>query len=106
MKREILVCDRCGAEAETKEEKGVLALGRVVIGFRLDHASYGGLGDSVEIYAPHATWQKEMCRKCRAELGILEEKVRNAPADCPPPCMEDIIREIVSEEIQNQQQGQ
>ncbi len=96
MRREIWVCDRCQASAETKEEINELGLGDVVLGFeRVGH--YGIFPSSV--YAPNQKWRKSWCRKCRTELGILEEKIKQCTPPEEVPSIESVIREIVREEL-------
>jgi hypothetical protein len=95
MKREILVCDRCGCEAETKEEKELQALGKICLGFDVFYSSYS----HPQVFAADKTWNREWCRKCRAELHILEDEIRKPTAETPaPPSLEDMIREIVRQE--------
>lgn len=93
MKREILVCDRCGASAETTKEKEALGLGHISLGFHADY--FSSLGRRV--FADHKEWDRDWCRKCRTELNILEEKIR-LPDQPQPPSLEEMIRQIVREE--------
>jgi len=93
MKREIFVCDRCKASAETKEEKEELGLGKLCLGFDVSHYAYS----TPTVYTGHQIWSKEWCRKCRKELGILEEELRKEDAP-EPPSLEDMVREIVQSE--------
>jgi hypothetical protein len=97
MKREILVCDRCKTEAESKEEKAKLRLGTVALGFDL---SYGGFGSGGNVYAAHQTWSRQWCQECRKELGILENQIKKPEPDAsPPPTLEEMVREMVKDEM-------
>ena len=96
MKREIVVCDRCGAEAEGKEAIEALGLGRIVLGFDAMYTQYSG----TTVYGGHRTWDKEWCMKCRKELGVVKDDVRKANnGDAPVPTLEDLVREITRQEI-------
>lgn len=87
-------CDRCGREntvdSRTTERELNLETIRVGTGqYGYDNAHRGG---------------KEWCWKCRIEVGIDEPTKRMpeaVPLD-PLPTLEDMIRELVREEIQNQ----
>jgi hypothetical protein len=99
MKREIQVCDRCGASAETVEEKQALELVQISL-------ATGYVYTGIRLHPSHPSWSKEWCLKCRTELGILPVPSGTQPKDVPePPSLEDMIREIVREEISQQGQG-
>lgn len=99
-KIETLICDRCKAQASTTEEKEKLGLGRICLGFDISH-SYASPSSAPRIYAPHTQWEKEWCRKCRTDLGILEPEIRKAQqTGTPVPTLEDIIREIVADQAE------
>jgi hypothetical protein len=97
MKTEIYECDRCHKKAITKEEREVLALGDVAIGFSIHYTGY----NPPAVFAPHRLWKKEICRACRKELGCIEEEIRDASKDekIPVPSFEDMVREIVRQEM-------
>lgn len=97
MKTEIYECDRCHKKAITAEERKLLDLGTISVGFERQYR--GGVG--YDVYAAHQMWSKEMCRACRAEIGCLESKVR-AESEAESnnvPTLEDMVREIVRQEI-------
>ena len=97
MKTEIYECDRCHKKAITKEERDLLALGSIHVGFEKQYQSGGAYG----VYASHQTWSKELCRACRAEIGCLEDKIQEAKNNGQPitATLEDMIREIVRQEL-------
>jgi ribosomal protein L40E len=101
MQRTIHVCDRCKAEAEGAEAVKELQLGRVVFGFDIFYSGYESTVNQPS--AGHRIWDKQWCRKCREELGILQEEVRKDNPAVPVPSLEDMVREIVRCEIQNNQ---
>jgi hypothetical protein len=99
MKREILICDRCHASAETESEKKELALGDIAVGFGTTYHSYPFQGSKV--YPGHSVWNAQWCHKCRLELGIAgtpSEVFKKPEAEVPS--LEDMVREIVREEVQ------
>lgn len=96
MKTEIYECDRCRKKATTKEERELLGLGDIHLGFRVDYAC------SCSVWAATSAWHKQWCRACRAELGCQEEKIsdrKNPTPDNQVPSLEDMVREIVRQEI-------
>ena len=97
MKTEIYECDRCHKKAITKEERALLALGSIHIGFEKHYQS----GGDYQVYAANQSWSMELCRACRAEIGCLEDKVRAAQAEGKPAqaTLEDMVREIVRQEL-------
>ena len=97
MKTEIYECDRCHKKATTKEECDLLALGTIHVGFE---KHYSGNGD-YNVWSSHAIWSKELCRACRAEIGCLEEKIKEAAKKGTTniPSLEDMVREIVRQEL-------
>ena len=97
MKTEIYECDRCHKKAITKEERDRLGLGTVNVGFE---RHYFGGGDD-KVFASHQAWSKDLCRACRAEIGCLEDKVRQAEhnKENTVPSLEDMIRKIVRQEL-------
>jgi len=102
MKREIVVCDRCGAEAESKEAVEALQLGRIVLGFDTITSAYSG----TTVYGGHHMWTKEWCLKCRKELGVVRQHIQEANrTGAAAPTLEDLVREIVRDEVSNTARG-
>jgi hypothetical protein len=99
MKREIVVCDRCGKDAESEADKKALDLHSVILGTKLRYAS-SYERNVVPTYAEHASWEKEWCIECRKKTGlaVVMEAKRNDPAT-QVPTLEEMIREIVRQEI-------
>lgn len=96
MKTEIHECDRCHKKATTPEEKEKLALGSIKLGFE---TAYYSTSQLISIYVPNQKWEREWCRACRTELGILEDKVKHDTPAENIPSLEDMVREIVRQEI-------
>jgi hypothetical protein len=81
-------CDRCERTSTVERE---IDLKRVEVGVGHYYSDYSRRG------------YKEWCRTCRIETGIEQPDVKLPeinPID-PLPTLEDLIREIVREEIQN-----
>lgn len=77
-------CDRCGAESVDKNTL---------------HKVKAGYGDyTSDVNGRQAEW----CKKCCVETGLAHQNLAPEvkPLD-PLPTLEDMIREIVREEIQN-----
>jgi hypothetical protein len=82
-------CDRCGAESVGDDTIDLL---RVAVGVGQYFSDYSQRDSS------------EWCRKCRIETGI-EQPNKNTPEIIPIdplPTLEEMVRAIVREEIQNQ----
>ena len=89
MRKTILTCDRCKKEVEKLEEVGA---GRRV-------KSYGDDSrERMEVCQVLAEW----CLECCIEMGIAAP-CKESPAIPirPPPTLEDMVREIIREEIEN-----
>jgi len=83
-------CDRCGAESIGDDTIDLLSI-------YLGEGQY--MSDAV-----HRGHRKEWCVKCRIETGIHKPE-KTLPEIKPidsAPTLEEMIREIVREEIQNQ----
>ena len=90
MRQVILTCDRCKKVVDKLEEVGA--------GKRSVSSSYHGGGTTCNVYQLWAEW----CIDCCVEMHIIEpNKNSEAKPVQPPPTLEDIVREIVREEIQN-----
>lgn len=103
-RKEVHECDKCHKQATTTEEKELLGIGEVIVGFSLHHVGYGSLS-RVEPYRAHQKWSKDLCRACRAEIGCLEEKIKEKDRanDNNVPTLEDMVREIVRQELPENQ---
>jgi hypothetical protein len=97
MKKEIYECDKCHKQATTKEEIAQLALITFSIGTSIQYYS---TMPSV-IYPTFQTWQKELCKECRDGMGLTVKVLKDSQST-PPITFEDMVREIVQQEIQNQ----
>lgn len=81
-------CDKCGHTQDTEDqmwETGVL----------LRHT--GGR----HIYSSNFTpsFEQLWCRKCIVSVGLLAPSIKKESEPTTPPTLEDMIRDIVSEEI-------
>ena len=103
MIRSISVCDRCGCEAETKEEKEKQQLAEIHLGFNVIHGYYS----SGSVKAAHNLWSKSWCLECRKKLGVVQKKIQQARQEKSDniPSLEDMVREIVREECQGLQEA-
>jgi hypothetical protein len=82
-------CDRCGAESTGDDTIG---LQRVAVGVGQYFSDYSSRGS------------EEWCVKCRIEMGLEPTRKTHpeaVPVD-PCPTLEEMVRAIVREEIQNQ----
>ena len=89
MRKTILTCDRCKKEVETLVEVGA---GRRV-------KSYGDDSrERMEVCQFLAEW----CLECCIEMGITKPGKESLTLPFqPPPTLEDMVREIIREEIEN-----
>ena len=90
MKTTTYKCDRCGAESVGGDTIKLLSIYLGEGQYMSDAVRRGG--------------QKEWCLKCRIETGIHKPEMalpEIKPVD-PVPTLEEMIREVVREEIQNQ----
>lgn len=94
MRKTILTCDRCEKEVEKLIEVGA--------GERKHRygSSYGTGTPYYEVYQLDAEW----CLDCCIEMGIAQpcKEVKAQPIQ-PLPTLEDMIREIIREEIDNKE---
>ena len=83
-------CDRCGA---INTDEAVIRLERVSIVFGRYHTT-----------TQHEEHSADWCLTCRIKTGIthtgFDTEIRHIP-DSPPPTLEDLVREIIREEIDN-----
>ncbi|MDD4987011.1 MAG: hypothetical protein PHQ43_14825 [Dehalococcoidales bacterium] len=89
--RIIYKCDRCGATAETQEERNALDIRLVGIG-TLKYVE--GKTYLLDDLLRHT----DMCRLCRQDLGIDSEGGKTVLIQTPP--LDGVIREIVRSEIE------
>lgn len=89
MKKTILTCDRCEKEVENLIEVGA---------GKRDYNYNSSSGNTFLVYQLYAEW----CVACCVEMGITQPYPKNnAVPIIPAPTLEDIIREIIREEVQN-----
>ena len=82
-------CDKCGAE-DTTNKIGLVDVGVFTGGYR----RFGSGSGNYE-------YCKEWCYQCRLKTGLEQpKKPADAPAEVTRPTLEDMVREIVREEIQ------
>jgi len=91
MRKTILTCDRCKKEVDKLSEVGA--------GIRShQYSSYGITGDAYVVHQLGAEW----CLDCCIEMGIAKPcKESSAQPIQPSPTLEDMIREIIREELEN-----
>lgn len=91
MRKTILTCDRCKKEVKDLVEVGA--------GKRsIQYYSFSPSGTTYELFQLSAEW----CLACCIEMGIAQPcKESKAQPIQPPPTLEDMIREIIREEIDN-----
>jgi hypothetical protein len=87
MKTTTYKCDRCGAEDTDNQ-----------IGLNFIKVGYGQYITDASC-RPMVEW----CHKCRIETGLQKpsEKMPGVKPGEPPPTLEEMIREIVREEMEN-----
>jgi len=90
MRETILTCDRCRKKVDNLSEVGA--------GIRsLHYGSYGG-GDTYVVHQFGAEW----CLECCIEMGIAKPRKESSAQPIQPfPTLEDMIREIIREEVEN-----
>lgn len=85
------ICDRCKHKVEDQRE-----LFRVVVGLAEYQYSYGVAYYHIQNQIHK---EKQLCRACLLELGIVvPNKTETAPATTPT--FDEVIREMIREEIQ------
>jgi hypothetical protein len=88
VRKTILTCDRCKKEVDT--------LCEVAAGMKQNnYSSYGGRG--ININSPYFA---EWCAPCCAEVGFHKYQPPKTVEEIQPK-LEEIIREIIREEIEN-----
>lgn len=88
MQTTIYKCDRCGEESTDRQEINLDRVG-VFVGIYERRFSYGS--PSVELI-------KEWCQNCREKYGLVQ-KVKESKVEVTPTTLEDMVREIVREEL-------
>lgn len=101
-------CDRCHAKCDDKD-----TLGLAIIRFQFapSNSEPNDCGAGFMPRLKNERTEKEWCRTCRVEVGLLvsrppdkpKDKSDAAPVAAPPPpaTFEDLLREIIREEIEN-----
>lgn len=104
------ICDRCGAQGtqnKNDQKEGYLQLWQVGISFIIPAQQ------NPHSYRPLAK-EVEWCRECAEKFDLLSkkknehdnlQKTMNEKTPYIPATVEDILREIVQEEIENSQQN-
>lgn len=96
MKREISVCDKCGKEEELKN-RSESTFWNITLSANKE---YYPSPYSVEYHVSGKN-TLNVCEDCLKELGFkVEKKVKENP-EYKAPTLEDVIREIVRNEIEN-----
>jgi hypothetical protein len=90
----IYKCDRCGAESVNKDE---LKIEGIAVGIK----GYNYTSNRYEVIDPICR-EKDMCLKCRKELGFAEPKIEKDGSVnlAQYPTLEEMLREIMREEIE------
>ena len=84
-------CDKCGAE-DTTNEIDLEQVGGVFV--RNDKRSH-----SFFVCNPETQLTKEWCRDCRIRCGLIPT-IKEPRIEVTPLTLEDMVREMISEEIQ------
>ena len=84
-------CDRCGAEST---ERATLDLKKVIVGVEETGYSYGTNYVFVNDILNRG---KEMCIKCREELGLRQVQKKEGEPEKTYPTLEEMIREVIRE---------
>lgn len=97
--RIIVKCDRCGATAETNEEKNALNLQEVAVGIK--KYSYSSYSPSYQYFQNQLKHQQQWCWKCCEQVGFIQEKIPVGETEKPKPTLEEIIREFIGTVVQD-----
>lgn len=87
-------CDRCQATSTNKHDLGLQI---VAVGTKLEPYHNYTVGISIEDYSNRTA---EWCENCLRETGVIRNISGAAPISEPVPTLEDIIRQICREEIE------
>lgn len=98
MQTTTITCDRCKKSATTKEEKDALSVLEVAVGVYDTHRYGGESSFTIRDKTHHAEW----CKECHEALGLFFHRPEN-PQHAELPTLEQIIRDIVSDEVRNTQ---
>jgi hypothetical protein len=96
--RIIYKCDRCGATAETTEEKNILKLQNVAVG--IQNYSYGSYGTSYHFFSDNLQRQQQWCMKCCEEVGFTRPRKEEQQEAPPKPTLEELIREFLGQIVE------
>lgn len=82
-------CDRCGVEQPTHEQ-----MWEIIFHFRpFDKRPY----QAMQYMPATALW----CRNCCELYPQMLKKKEETPTPAPPPTLEDLLREVIREEVDN-----
>lgn len=99
MKNEIHECDHCHKKADNPETRKELGLIRITVGTDITYSSYSGN----TVHPKLREWQAEWCRECQKKFGVtLQWDPEKRPPEAKAPTLEEVVREICREEIQNE----
>jgi len=86
-------CDKCGKSSTDQKELDLLAVGIFVGHYEVSY-SYGR--------EPRVKVSKEWCRECRENAGLIQ--VSKDKPQPPTISIEDMLRDIINEEIDNRKE--
>lgn len=99
MKTTTYRCDRCQRYSTDKSE---LDLKEIKVGIREMNYASSSYHAGFHIYNPRKELTAEWCKTCCAEVGFVSEQGKDPnAAEEVRPSLEDLIREIVAEEVEN-----
>ena len=82
------ICDKCGAVQDSPEQFWTIGL------------VYSHQGATYLQYStPKKKHTMQLCRRCLVDLGILIPANTDEPVSQSPPTLEELIRDIIREEI-------
>jgi hypothetical protein len=99
----VVTCDKCGVSDDKpvyRPNDGKIEFFTIGVvydeGLNISPGSY-----SSSKVGPEVTW----CRQCAEKSGIVPPKEKKSTETTPPPTLEEMIREIVSQEVYQQIQN-
>ena len=94
----IYKCDKCGKENTDPDELKLITIG---VGIKSISYSSNYRDQGFNLYDPLRR-EMEVCNICLEKLGFVHKKVNEyTEIEQPYPSLEDMVREIIREEIQN-----
>lgn len=91
MKTTIYKCDKCGAE-DTTNEIDLDRVGVFVGSYELNYSHWAS--------EPKMQLTREWCKDCRYKYGLIPAVKESKVEEVTPFTLEDMVREMISEEIQ------